>query len=89
MDTCLWVVGYKKPNPRMNSCMDSNIKYGNDEILYGIMWIWTMVGISMVFKPRVLLGFHPNPKIIEGKVGKTLNGTRRMWNPPFEVGFMV
>ena len=43
----------------------------------------------MVFKPRVLLGFHPNRKIIEGKVGKALNGTRRMWNPPFEVGSMV
>ena len=36
MDTCLWVVGCKKPNPRMNSCMES-----------------------------------------------------RVWNPPFEVGFMV
>ena len=32
----------------------------------------------MVSKPRVLLGFHPNPKIIESKVGKTLNGTRRV-----------
>ena len=30
----------------------------------------------MVFKPRVLLGFHPNPKIIESEVGKILNGTR-------------
>ena len=38
---------------------------------------------------RVLIGFHPNPKIIESKVGKTLNGTRKKtWNPPFEVGFM-
>ena len=53
MDTCLWVVGCKKPNPRINSCMDSNIKYGNYEILYEIMCIWTMVGISIVFKPRV------------------------------------
>ena len=41
------------------------------------------------FQTWGLLGFHPNPKIIEGKVGKTLNGTRRMWNPLFEVGFMV
>ena len=54
-----------------------------------IMCILTMVGTSMVSKPRVLLGFHPNPKIIESNVGKTLNGTRRVWNPPFEVGFMV
>ena len=43
----------------------------------------------MVSKPRVLLGFHHNPKIIESKVGKTLNGIRRVWNPLFEVGFMV
>ena len=38
---------------------------------------------------RVLIGFHPNPKIIESKVGKTPNGTRKTWNPLFEVGFMV
>ena len=31
----------------------------------------------MVFKPRVLLGFHPNPRLLESKVGKTLNGTRK------------
>ena len=38
---------------------------------------------------RVLLGFHPNPRFLESRVGKTLNGTRRIWNPPFGVGFMV
>ena len=38
---------------------------------------------------RVLLGFHPNPRFLESRVGKTLNGTRRIWNPLFEVGFMV
>ena len=43
---------------------------------YGIMYNWTMVGISMVFKPRALLGFHPNPRFLESRVGKTLNGTR-------------
>ena len=43
----------------------------------------------MVFKPRVFIGFHPNPKIFLSKVAKTLNGTRKTWNPPFEVGFMV
>ena len=43
----------------------------------------------MVFKPRVLLGFHPNPRFLESMVGKTLNGTRKVCNPPFEVGFMV
>ena len=25
MDTCLWVVGCKKPNPRMNSCLESRV----------------------------------------------------------------
>ena len=25
---------------------------------------WTLVGISMVSKPRVLLGIHPNPKFV-------------------------
>ena len=43
----------------------------------------------MVFKPRVLIGFHHNLKIFESKVGKTLNGTLKTWNPPFQVGFMV
>ena len=31
----------------------------------------------MVFKPRVLLGFHPNSRFLESRVGKTLNGTRK------------
>ena len=26
----------------------------------------------MVFKPRVLLGAHPNPRFLESRVGKTL-----------------
>ena len=58
-------------------------------ILYEIMCIWTMVWMSMVCKPRVLLGFHPNPIILESKVVKTPNDTRKTFNPPFEVGFMV
>ena len=37
----------------------------------------------------VLLGFYLNPRFLESRVGKTLNGIRRIWNPPFEVGFMV
>ena len=32
------------------------------------------MGFLLEFKfSRVLIGFHPNPKIIESKVGKTLN----------------
>ena len=38
---------------------------------------------------RVLLGFHPNPRFLEIRVCKTLKSTRRIWNPPFEVGFIV
>ena len=40
-------------------------------------------------KPRVLLGFHCNPRFLKSRVGKTLNCTRGVWNPSFEVGFMV
>ena len=42
MDTCLWVVGCKKPNPRINSCMEL---YGTMNIsmeLYGIVWNLTL-----------------------------------------------
>ena len=45
--------------------------------------------IIILPKPRVLLGFHLNPKIMESKVGKTLNSIIRIWNPSFEDGFMV
>ena len=45
--------------------------------------------LLVVSKPRVLIGFHLNPKIMKSKVGKTLIGTIRIWNPPFEDGFMV
>ena len=45
--------------------------------------------IIILPKPRVLLGFHLNPKIMESKVGKTLYCPIRIWNPSFEDGFMV
>ena len=45
-------------------------------ILYEIMCIWTMVRMSMVCKPRVLIGFHPNLGFLEIRVGKTPYGTR-------------
>ena len=53
--------------------METNLDYGFYEIWYG------SYGICMIIilpKPRVLLGFHPNPKIMESKVGKTPYGTR-------------
>ena len=36
-----------------------------------------------------MLGFHPNQRYIEIKVGKNSKSTRKVGNPPFEVGFMV
>ena len=38
------------------------------------LWVCMMINL---LKPRVLLGFHLIPKIMENKVGKTLNSTRR------------
>ena len=58
------------------------------EILKLSMDLWFCM-IKILPKPRVLLGFHLNPKIMESKVGKTLNSTIRIWNPSFEDGFMV
>ena len=40
------------------------------------MYIWVCMMIILL-KPRVFLGFHLIPKIMEGKVGKTLISTRR------------
>ena len=47
---------------------------------YGTIWFcmnFHAIGwLLFVSKPRVLLGFHPNPKILKSKVGKFLKGTR-------------
>ena len=49
MDSCLWVVGCKKPNPRMNSCMESRV--WNPPLEVGFM-----------VKLQVIeLGFRTNP----------------------------
>ena len=45
---------------------------------FGLYGTTLDIRISSFDLSRVLLGFHPNPKIIESKVGKTLNGTRRI-----------
>ena len=52
------------------------------------MYLWVCMMIILL-KPRVLLGFHLSPKIVESKVDKTLNSTRRSRNPLFEDGFML
>ena len=46
----------------------NSMRFGMD------LWVCMMIILP---KPRVLLGFHPNPKIMESKVDKTLNSTRR------------
>ena len=50
------------------------------------LWVCMMINL---LKLRVLLEFHLNPKIMESKVGKTPYGTRWLWNPSYEDGFMV
>ena len=53
----------KKKRSQDKKGMDSMILVWNcmdHWILYEIMCIWTMVRMSMVCKPRVLIGFHPN-----------------------------
>ena len=58
----------------------NSMRFGMD------LWVCMMI---ILLKPRVLLGFHLSPKIMESKVGKTPYGTRWLWNPSFEDGFMV
>ena len=60
-------------------------RYGTTKLEYGSL----VCMIIILPKPRVLLGFHLNLKIMESKVGKTLNSIIRIWNPSFEDGFMV
>ena len=69
--------GFKGMEPTL--IMDS-MRFGMD------LWVCMMINF---LKPRVLLDFHLNPKIMENKVGKTPYGTRWLWNPSFEDGFMV
>ena len=50
---------------------------------YGFVWI-LVCSIS-----RVCLGIHPNPRLVEIWIGKTLICITLVWNPPFEYGFLV
>ena len=50
---------------------------------YGTTWAFKALNgfpcncmVISCLQPRVLLGFHPNPIIIESKVDKTINSTR-------------
>ena len=44
------------------------------------LWVCMMINLH---KPRVFLGFHLNPKIMESKVGKIPYDTRLLENPSF------
>ena len=69
----LWIFVWK-----LTLVMNS-MRFGMD------LWVCMMINF---LKPRVFLGFHLIPKIMESKVGKTLNSTWRSCNPLFEDGFM-
>ena len=49
-------------------------RYGTTKFEYGSL----VCMIIILPKPRVLLGFHPIPIIMESKVDKTLNNTRKV-----------
>ena len=58
LDICLWIVGCRKPNPRMNyvwklTLIMNPIRFGMD------LWLGRII---IVPKHGVLLGFHLNPK---------------------------
>ena len=57
----LWIFVWK-----LTLVMNS-MRFGMD------LWVCMMINL---LKPRVLLGFHLNPKIKESRVGKTPYGTR-------------
>ena len=49
-------MGCKKPNPRMNSCMETNIEYGAMTIEYGSLdFVWDYVYLD---HGRDLYGFQ-------------------------------
>ena len=54
-----------------------------NSMIFGMeLWVCMMINL---LKPRVLLGFLLNPKIMESKVGKIPYGTRWLWNSPFRL----
>ena len=70
----------KKKRSQASQGMETNLDYGFYEIWYG------SYGICMIIilpKSRVLLGFHPNPKIMEIKVCKSHKGQDKYGILPF------
>ena len=62
-------------------------------LIMDFVWItWNfkaLYGKYLISKSRVLIEFHPDLRFLEIKVGKNSKSTRKVGNPPFEVGFMV
>ena len=62
--------------------MESNTEYGSLEFCMEIIdFVWDYVYLDhgrdlYGFQTQGLLGFHPNPRFLESRVSKTLNGTR-------------
>ena len=58
-----------------------------DSIMDHMDFVWNF-SKNYEFQTQGLLGFHPNQRCNEIMIGKTLNDTRKVWNPPFEDVFM-
>ena len=62
-------------------------------LIMDFVWItWNfkaLYGKYLVSKSKVLIELNPNLRFLEIKVGKNSKSTRKVRNPPFEVGFMV
>ena len=69
MDTCLWVVGCEKPNPKMSSCMETTLSMEIMDfsmILVQELLEYELLGfplnINLIPSSRVLLGKHSNSR---------------------------
>ena len=56
--------------------METELKYGNTWTFKALNGFPCNCMVISCLQPRVLLGFHPNPIIMESKVDKTINSTR-------------
>ena len=79
----------RKKKKRKSKQSQAPKRYGTnlDSMRFGMdLWVCMMIHL---LKPRVLLEFHLNPKIMESKVGKTPNVQEKHGILPFEVRFTV
>ena len=80
-------------NGRRGRRRDQGQKGMETTLIMDFVWItWNfkaLYGKYLVSKSRVLIELNPNLRFLEIKVGKNSKSTRKVGNPPFEVGFMV